>query len=198
MTRSGAYNVRFRDTNGCDGISNTITVTVNPLPAAPTITRERPIVFCEGDSTVLTSSSSTQYNWNNGTRSRRLTILTAGSFSLTVTDRNGCTSLSSEIVTVKVNPLPVAPTISADRTPSICENEVITLTSSSQAGYGYIWSNGQTTRSVTVNLTGRYSARTTDANQCQSPSSNVISGFLSSKIVIFSFAKSEKIVFLIS
>lgn len=175
VTRSGAYNVRFRDTNGCDGISNTIIVRVNPLPSAPTITRERPVVFCEGDSTVLTSSSSTQYNWNNGARSRRITILTAGSFSLTVTDGNGCTSLTSEIVTVKVNPLPVAPIISADRAPNICENEVITLTSSSQAGYGYIWSNGQTTRSVTVNLTGRYSARTTDVNQCQSPSSNVIS-----------------------
>lgn len=173
VNRSGTYNVRFRDTNGCDGISNTITVTVNPLPATPTITRERPVIFCEGDSTVLTSSNSAQYNWSNGARGRRINILTAGTFSLTVTDGNGCTSSVSETVTVKVNPLPTAPTITADRTPNICENEVIILTSSSQTGY--IWSNGQNTQSITVNLPGRYSARTTDENQCQSPSSNVIS-----------------------
>ena len=173
VSRSGTYNVRFRDTNGCDGISNSITVTVNPLPAAPTITRERPVVFCEGDSTVLTASNSAQYNWSNGARGRRINILTAGTFSLTVTDGNGCTSAVSETVTVKVNPLPAAPTIMADRTPNICENEVITLSSSSQTGY--IWSNGQNTQSITVNLPGRYSARTTDENQCQSQASNVIS-----------------------
>ncbi|WP_428655300.1 sialate O-acetylesterase [Runella sp.] len=174
VTASGTYNVRFRDANGCDGISNNITVNVNPLPAAPTITPERPIVFCDGDSTVLTSSSSAQYNWNNGARGRRINILKAGSFSLTVTDANGCTSPGSEVITVKVNTLPAAPTITTDRsTTTICENEVITLTSSTQSGY--IWSNGQNTKSVTVNLPGRYSARTVDANQCQSPSSNTIS-----------------------
>jgi len=173
VNRSGNYNVRFRDTNGCDGISNTITVTVNPLPATPIITRERPVVFCEGDSTVLTSSSSTQYNWSNGANGRRINILTAGNFSLTVTDGNGCTSEVSETVTVKVNALPAAPTITADRNPNICENEVIILTSSSQTGH--IWNNGQNTQSIAVNLPGRYSARTTDENQCQSPSSNVIS-----------------------
>lgn len=173
VSSSGNYNVRFRDANGCDAISNNITVTVNPLPAAPVITPERPIVFCEGDSTILTSSSSAQYAWNNGARSRRITILKAGNFSLTVTDANGCTSPGSEVVSVKVNTLPAAPTITADRNPVICENEVVTLTSSNQSGY--IWSNGQNTRSVTVNLPGRYSARTVDANKCQSPSSNIIS-----------------------
>lgn len=173
VTTSGTYNVRFRDANGCDGISNNITVTVNPLPSAPTITPERPVVFCDGDSTILTSSSSAQYNWSNGARGRRINVLKAGSFSLTVTDANGCTSPGSEVVTVKVNTLPAPPTITADRNTTICENEVVTLTSSDQTGY--IWSNGQNTRSVTVNLPGRYSVRTVDANRCQSPSSNNIS-----------------------
>lgn len=173
ISRSGTYNVRFRDTNGCDGVSNNITVTVNPLPAPPSITPERPIVFCEGDSTVLTASNSAQYNWTTGAQTRRISVLKAGSYALTIIDGNGCTSTSSEIVTVKVNSLPPAPTISSDRSPNVCENEVITLTASPQAGY--IWSNGQTTQSIAVNLTGRYSVRSTDNNQCQSVASNVIS-----------------------
>ncbi|WP_051211142.1 T9SS type A sorting domain-containing protein [Runella zeae] len=173
ISSSGTYNVRFRDANGCDGISNNITVTVNPLPSTPIITRERPTTFCEGDYTVLAASSSAIYNWNNGEKSRRLTISKPGDFSLTVTDANGCTSATSEVVNVKVNPLPAAPTITVDRNPVICENEVVTLTSSEQSGY--IWSNGQNTRSVTVNISSQYSVRTVDANQCQSLPSNVIS-----------------------
>lgn len=172
VSRSGTYNVRFRDTNGCDAISNNITVTVNPLPAAPSITRERPEVFCDGDSAVLLSSNSSTYNWSNGARTRRVSAKTNGTLSLTVTDQNGCTSPMSETVTVRVNPLPTAPVITADRNPSICENEVITLSSNQQQGY--VWSNGQATRNITVNFGGRYSARTIDNNNCLSPSSNVI------------------------
>lgn len=172
ITTSGTYNVRIRDDNGCDAISNSIKVTVNPLPNKPVITTERPLTFCEGDSTVLLSTNSAQYSWSNGARSRRISVLQAGTFSVSITDANGCSSPVSDPVTVKINPLPAAPTISADRAPNICENEVINLTSTSQTGY--IWSNGQSTRSVTVNLTGQYSARTVDANQCQSLPSNVI------------------------
>ncbi|MCU0339441.1 MAG: T9SS type A sorting domain-containing protein [Spirosomaceae bacterium] len=172
VTRSGTYNVRFRDANGCDAISNNITVTVNPLPAAPTITREKPEVFCDGDSTVLLSSPSFIYNWSNGANTRRISSKTNGTLSLTVTDQNGCTSPLSATVTVRVNPLPAAPAITADRNPSICENEVVTLTSNAQQGY--VWSNGQNTRSITVNFGGRYSARTVDNNGCFSPSSNVL------------------------
>lgn len=172
VATSGTYNVRFRDINGCDAISNSIKVTANPLPAKPIITAERPLTFCEGDSTILTSTNSAQYIWSNNARSRRINISKPGTYSVSITDANGCSSSVSDPVTVKVNLLPAAPTISADRTPNICENEVITLTSSTQNGY--IWSNGQSTRIVTVNLTGRYSARTVDANQCQSLPSNVI------------------------
>ncbi|MFN4145569.1 MAG: sialate O-acetylesterase, partial [Runella sp.] len=106
VSRSGTYNVRFRDENGCDAISNNIVVTVNPLPAAPTITRERPTTFCEGDFTILVSSNAAAYRWSNGATDRRITLNRPGNVSLSIIDGNGCQSPVSETVEVKVNPLP--------------------------------------------------------------------------------------------
>ena len=176
VSRSGTYNVRFRDGNGCDAISNNIVVTVNPLPEKPSITREGTTTFCEGQTLALTAnstSSSVQYNWSSNERTRRITIGRNGNFSLSVTDPNGCTSPVSDAVSVVVNPLPAPPVISANRTPNICENESVVFTANSQTAY--TWSNGQTTQSITANIAGRYSARSVDGNACVSNPSNIIS-----------------------
>lgn len=176
VTKSGIYNVRFRDGNGCDAVSNNVTVRVNPLPSKPSITSEKPTTFCQGQNTVLvgnSTSQSIQYNWSNNTRDRRITVDASGNFSLSVTDANGCTSPTSDVATVRVNPLPAAPTISTNRTPNICENEVVTFSANGQNGY--TWSNGQSTQNITVSLPGLYSVRAVDANACVSNPSNVIS-----------------------
>jgi Carbohydrate esterase, sialic acid-specific acetylesterase/Secretion system C-terminal sorting domain len=176
VTQSGNYNVRFRDANGCDAVSNSIAVRVNPLPEKPSITAENPTTFCEGQRTTLVGNStspSAQYNWNNNSRDRRITVSSNGSFSVFVTDGNGCVSPTSDPITIRVNPLPAAPTISANRTPNICENEVVTLTSNAQTGYS--WSNGQSTQSIVLSLSGNYSVRAIDGNNCVSTPSNVIS-----------------------
>jgi len=176
VTKPGTYNVRFRDANGCDAISNNIAVQVNPLPNKPTISSEKPTTFCQGQNTVLVGNStaqSIQYNWSNNIRDRRITVDANGSFSLSVTDGNGCTSPTSDVTTVRVNPIPAAPTIATNRPPNICENEVVTFSSNSQNGYS--WSNGQSTQSITVSLPGIYSVRAVDGNFCVSNPSNVIS-----------------------
>jgi hypothetical protein len=49
----------------------------------------------------------------------------------------------------------------------------VTLTSS--VSTSYLWSNGATTQSITVNSAGDYSVRVTDANGCQSLTSAVTS-----------------------
>ncbi|TAG51357.1 MAG: T9SS C-terminal target domain-containing protein [Runella slithyformis] len=175
VTQSGNYNVRFRDENGCDAISNNITVKVNAIPPKPNITAENPTTFCEGQNTTLVANStaqSIQYNWNNNSRDRRITVGSNGSFAVSVTDANGCVSPTSDLVTVKVNPLPAPPIISINRTPNICENEVVTFTSNAQTGYS--WSNGQSTQSVVLGLPGNYSVRAVDGNFCLSNPSNVI------------------------
>ncbi len=172
VNTSGSYKVRVRDSNGCEAESNTLTVKVNQLPTKPTIIAERPTTFCSGDNTVLVSSSALQYNWSNGQTTNRITTSNAGNYSLTVTDAKGCTSPISDLVTVTVNSLPAAPTITSNRTSSICQNESVIFSSNFQNKYQ--WSTGETTQDITANNAGAYSVRAIDRNGCASPFSPAI------------------------
>ena len=167
------YNVRVRDANGCEAVSANVPVLVNKLPEKPTITAERPIVFCRGDSATLTAPSSAAYLWSTNARTRRINTPNEGTFSLRVIDQNGCVSPSSESVSVRVNPLPAAPVIQALGATTFCLNQSVVLRANDQ--FGYVWNNSRTTKEITVLQQGTYSARTRDANGCVSESSASIS-----------------------
>src|SRR5204862_4648772 len=62
-TASGNYTVTV-SSNGCTSApSSATTVTVNPIPATPTITPGGPTTFCAGGSVTLTSSSAAGNQW---------------------------------------------------------------------------------------------------------------------------------------
>src|SRR5439155_26339829 len=63
-TASGNYTVVVT-TNGCSSAASAATtVTVNPIPATPTINAGGPATFCAGGSVTLTSSSGTGNQWS--------------------------------------------------------------------------------------------------------------------------------------
>ena len=68
--------------------------TVNPCSAVvtPTISPSGSVSTCT--STTLTSSSGIAYLWSNSATTQAITVSTAGSYSVTVTDVNGCTATS--------------------------------------------------------------------------------------------------------
>lgn len=172
VNTGGDYSVRYNDVSGCTFTSNTIRVTVNPLPAQPTITPDRSTTICQGESVGLTSTSSNRYNWSNGQTDQRINVTQAGSYSLTVTDANGCTSPASTAVTVTVNPIPSTPQLAASGRTTFCANESVTLTSTE--GLAYVWSSGQNTRSISTNQSGTYTVRTRNEFNCNSAPSNAI------------------------
>jgi hypothetical protein len=171
VNQSGNYNVRIAGVNGCDAYSNTISVTVNPIPATPTITPERNTTFCSGDYTTLAATGANRYNWNTGQNSQRINTSVAGTYFLSVTDGNGCTSPNSAAITTRVNALPTAPVIVANKT-EICLGDFITVTSNNQSNY--IWSDGSYEQGIKTGIAGNYNARTVDGNGCLSPPSNII------------------------
>src|SRR5207248_3676358 len=62
-TAAGDYTVTVT-TSGCtSAASAATTVTVNPIPATPTITPGGPTTFCTGGSVTLTSSSASGNQW---------------------------------------------------------------------------------------------------------------------------------------
>lgn len=163
------YTVTYTNpTTGCSE-SKTVNVTVISTPAIPTITPGGPLTLCAGGSVTLSSSAGTTYLWSTGATTQSININTSGSYSVRVTNVDGCQSVVSAPVTVTVNPSPTTPTITAGGPLTFCAGGSVTLTSS--AGITYLWSNGATTQSINVTTSGSYTVRVTNASGCQSAAS---------------------------
>ena len=173
VNTTGNFTVSYKDVSGCTFTSNSLKITSNPLPNAPTVTAEKATTFCQGDNTVLASSPAAAYEWSNGERGQRITVGQAGNYSLKITDNNGCTSPTSAALGVTVNPLPATPQLVASGRTTFCANESVTLTASQETSYE--WSSGQNTRSINVTTAGNYSVRTRNSFNCLSATSNTLS-----------------------
>lgn len=167
---AGTATISYTITNAA-GCSNTVTkvVTVNALPSVA-VAANGPLTFCQGGSVTLTASGGTSYAWANSTiTTPARTITTSGSYTVTVTNANGCFATSAPVV-VNVLALPNASIASTGST--ICLGSTVTLTAS--GGVSYAWSNGAPTASTTVNNSNTYTVTVTGANGCTSTASNVV------------------------
>ncbi|WP_341903644.1 FG-GAP-like repeat-containing protein [Fluviicola taffensis] len=169
-TTSGSYSVQVTNAAGClSAASAPTTVTVTTTPATPTITPGGATSICAGGSVTLTASAGTTYLWSTGATTASINVTTAGSYTVQVTNAEGCLSASSTATTVTVNPLPSAPTITAGGSTTFCAGGSVTLTAS--AGTTYLWSTGATTASISATTSGSYTVQVTNASGCLSPAS---------------------------
>jgi hypothetical protein len=144
-TASGSYTVKTTDGNSCtSAASSAVVVTVNPLPATPTITPGGPTTFCAGGSVTLTSSAGSGNQWFlngnpiGGATNTTYVANASGSYTVKTTDGNSCTSNASAATVVTVNPNPNATITAAASTPSGSTGNVASV---ANAGVGatYVW-----------------------------------------------------------
>src|SRR5258706_3289665 len=142
FTTACSSTVRVTDANGCTSLdSAAVVVSVNALPVA-TISPSTQQAICAGTSVSLTASASVSCLWSNGAITQTISVNNAGSYTVRVTDANGCTSPDSAAVVVSVNALPVA-TNHPTRPQTTCPCPIANLTSSSSVNW--LWSNGAIT-----------------------------------------------------
>ena len=122
---SGAYTVVVTS-SGCPSAPSIATnVTVNPIPATPTITPGGPTTFCSGGSVTLTSSSASGNQWYlngnpiGGATAQQYVATATGNYTVTVT-ATGCSSVASAATAVTVNPVPATPTITPSGPTTFC------------------------------------------------------------------------------
>lgn len=168
VTSTSTISVTYTDGSGCSSTSAPIVITVNPLPATPTITAGGPTTFCDGGSVNLTSSQGSGNVWSSSETTQTISATVDGNYTVTFTNANGCSATSAPF-TVTVNPLPAAPTITASGSTTFCEGGSVDLTSSETAGN--VWSSTETTQTITTSVNGTYTVTYTDANGCSSTSS---------------------------
>ncbi|MBR9855852.1 MAG: T9SS type A sorting domain-containing protein, partial [Algicola sp.] len=117
------------------------------------------------DLTVSGGTAPYTYVWSNGATTQDLSGLTAGTYNVTVTDANGCTTTENVTIT---EPSALIATSSQTNVSTYGDNNgTIDLTvSGGTAPYTYAWNNGATTEDLTGLTVGTYNVTVTDANSC--------------------------------
>ncbi|MEO9533829.1 MAG: T9SS type A sorting domain-containing protein [Crocinitomicaceae bacterium] len=162
----GNYDVLIQDANGCLSSANIETLT-EPTPIIPIVPGDQ--TLCDGDPTTLNGGGSggtppLSYSWNQGVTdgvpfSPAVGTLT---YTLTVTDNNGC--VATDNLDITVNPLP---TIGAGTDQFICEGTTANL--SGTGGVSYTWDNSVTDGVDFTPAVGTltYTVTGVDVNGCQ-------------------------------
>ncbi len=173
---AGTYSVTITDANACTG---TLNVTVTQPTSAVSGTTVVTNVACFGGSNGainLTPTGGTgpyTFNWVSGPTTEDRTGLTAGTYSVTITDANGCTGTISGITVTQPTSAVSGTTVVTNVACFGGSNGAINLTPTGGIGpYTFNWVSGPTTEDRTGLAAGTYSVTITDANGC----SGTISG----------------------
>lgn len=165
---AGTYSLIVNDSVGCADTAN-ISIT---QPTALNVSLSNTPVLCNGASNGTISSSRTggtspfSYNWNTGTTSTGIAQAAAGTYTVVVTDNNGCTATANTTVS---QPTPIVVS-NISTTQTTCAGGSDGSLSVSVAGgtspLNYLWSNGSTSLSQTGLQAGAYTLSVTDGNGC--------------------------------
>ena len=163
----GTYSVTVTDAGGCSGAA-TATI-MEPAALRLSLTNPRPSCFggTTGGVGVAVSGGTAPYAylWSNGATTASLNGVAGGTYTVTVTDANGCMATGSATITQSTQI-----TALASKTDATCydaRNGTITLAvSGGTAPFAYLWSNGATTQNLSGLAPGTYTVTVTDANGC--------------------------------
>lgn len=148
VTTAGTYTVKV--TNGACSDSDTITVNVSATPPVVNLGPDRNI--CTGTSTILDAGNAgATYLWSTGATTQTISVNSAGTYSVTVSN-GSCNGAGS--INITVSGVPPSVNLGSDQT--ICIGSSVTL-DAGNAGSTYEWSTGATTQTINVNTTGNYS-----------------------------------------
>ncbi len=164
VTSAGTYTVTQTAVNGCVSPSGSGVANPHSTPATPVVS-----VVDNCGSSVLSTTAPATLTWSTGVHTSSITVSTAGAYTVTSTNTDGCVSLSGS-GTANPKLVPATPVVSVSNN---CGNSV--LSTSGVGGvspYTYLWSNTSTNTSITIlsGNGGSYSVTVTGFNGCTSPS----------------------------
>ena len=180
---AGDYTVIISDANGC---TQTKTITVNQSISTIILNQSVANTICTASngSINLTANSGTApytYSWtgpNNFTSANEdLSGLSAGEYTVTVSDANGCTASSTIKVTQVINTITLNKVVT-NATCNANDGSIDLLVNGGTAPYTHSWTgpSGYTTSTEDLSkLTpGNYAVTVTDANGCTSVTTAVV------------------------
>jgi subtilisin-like proprotein convertase family protein len=170
---SGAYGLTITDTRGCVFKSGTISLLAPPVLEVKLVEANNPT--CKGkldgniSISIVGGNAPYKYNWTDQSITRDLMNIDAGLYSVSVTDKNGCTTTKQNIELSA--PQEIALTKDSLVSP-LCygytDGKIFTTFSGGTQPYSYKWNTGGVAFQKDIfNLSaGNYSLTVTDQNQC--------------------------------
>ena len=164
----GTYTITVTDASGCTATSSAI-ISQPPLLGVTVVTTDETSAGANDGTATATPAGGTPgytYVWNNGATTSVINGLAPGTYSVTVTDTNGCTATGSGQVDAFGCNVDVM--LGLDQV--ICEDDTLVIIPTVTGATGlvtYIWSDGTTGDSLLVFGGGTYCVSITDEGNCQ-------------------------------
>lgn len=185
-TSTTTYTLTGTDAFGCVA-SDMVTITVNPqITLSDNVTN----VSCNGGTdgsvniTPIGGQAPYAYFWSpGGNTTAVITGITAGNYTVTVTDANGCTE---QLMSTATEPTPIFinfTTVTDVSCFGANDGAIDINVNGGAIGYSYLWSNLETSLNISNLSGGTYSVTVTDANGCIKTDSTIVNeGLLTSHI----------------
>ncbi len=187
-TNAGTYTVVATSANGCTANANTVVV----VNTNPTANASNTGAYCEGQTITLQTTAIGTYAWSgpNGFTSTlqnptigNATLANAGTYTLVVSNANGCNAEASTIVVVNANP-----TVELGANKTVCSGETAVLDAG--ADLIYHWSTGATTQTITAAASDYY-VTVYNANECSATDNISVANHPQTTLAVTSTAESH-------
>lgn len=169
IDEAGTYAILVTNTdNGC---TSTASADVTQTPPVETEIASQTNVSCYGGAEGAAEVSATggngafTYAWSTGATTASVSNLSAGTYTVVVTDGEDCSQTETVTITEPAE-LTLMASATAQTAPGVNDG---TATASANGGSGilsYLWNNGETTATITDLAPGNYTVEVTDVNGC--------------------------------
>lgn len=167
---ANTYTLTVTDANGCQRTQQVTITQPNVLNVTVNATQVACNSACTGTAAASVSGGTASYTylWTPGNFSTpAINNLCAGSYTIQITDANGCTDVDSVALT-QPTALTLATTVTNVSCNALCNGSATVTPSGGTPNYGYLWNpGGQTTQTINNLCAGSYTCTVTDANNCQ-------------------------------
>ncbi len=180
----GVYTLTITDANGCQ-FELMVMISVDGIDCTDfVLDAQFEHITCNGEEDgliVTTTSGGVQpitYNWSNGEMTQSIFDLSAGFYTLTVLDSEGCEIIETFEITEP--PLLEVMITSTDETVAGNDGTATAIGTGGTGSLDYLWSNGEMTAAIDNLAPGTYEVTLTDESGCTATESVIIEAFMAS------------------
>lgn len=182
---AGDYTVLITDAGGCS-VTGDFTVTNEggdlEIPSASVGAEICGNEAGSIDIDVVGGTAPLTFSWDSGEATEDISGLTAGDYTVTITDANGCNIIETFTVDDDNGDLEIVSTVVTDENCGDGLGEIDITFSGGDGPYSFDWDNGETTEDLTDLSAGTYNLLLTDDNGCEATTAgtvdNISGGFV--------------------